>query len=320
MKNTVVHGDCRVEIEALGDNSVDLILTDPPYFLDGLNDNWDAEKLKAKKRGASVKSLPSGMKFDPQQGRAFQAFYEPIACQCFRVLKPGGFFLSFSQARLYHRMTAAMEDAGFDIRDMIGWTYEGQAKAFSQNHRIAKNKAMTSAEKAALIAELTGWKTPQLKPMIEPIALAQKPTIGTYVENWREFGVGLMNTNARLDAGKFPGNIISIAKPTKNEKGEFNSHLTVKPLRLIRHLIELFSREGAIVLDPFMGSGTTAVAAIETGRRFVGFERDPSHHAICRRRLNDAFEADLARTGRIVRRSRADMLVAANANVPGHAA
>lgn len=317
MKNSIVLSDCTIGLKSITSNSVDLILTDPPYFLDGLdgtNDNWT--DANAKKRGKTV-NLPSGMKFDPEQGRDLQKFYEPIARECFRVLKPGGFFLSFSQARLYGRMAVAVEDAGFYLRDMIGWTYEGQAKAFSQDHIIRKSKRLSDAEKVALAVELAGWKTPQLKPMIEPIALAQKPARGTLVENWQAYGVGLMNTNARIDGDKFPGNIISVAKPTKGEKGDFNAHLTVKPLRLIRHLIELYARPGAVVLDPFMGSGTTAVAAIETGRHFIGFEQHPIHHAICRRRMNDAFDAVCRETGKISRRSRADMLVASTSNGPG---
>ena len=78
----------------------------------------------------------------------------------FRVLKPCGFCIVFSQARLYHRMAMSLDLAEFEIRDMLTWKYEEQAKAFSQSHFIKKDKNQTR------IKELEGYKTPQLKPMV----------------------------------------------------------------------------------------------------------------------------------------------------------
>lgn len=264
--------------------SVHLVITDPPYFIDGMGDDWDRQALndKAVKAGV-VGSLPVGMKFDPAQGRRFQAFMRDISDEVMRVLKPGGFFIAFTQARLYHRLAIAAEDAGFEIRDMMGWTYEGQAKAFSQDHFIRKMK-ISDAEKEAMIASLGGRKTPQLKPQIEPMILAQKPRDGTFVENWLTHETGLVDVNQSLD-GKFPGQLMKVAKPGKAEKGEFNDHLTVKPVRLIEHLIRLFSAEGQVVLDPFLGSGSHGVAARRVGRRFIGFEIDCHHASIAHRRL-----------------------------------
>ena len=257
--------------------SIHLIVTDPPYFIDGMGDDWDntALQIKAAKAGV-IGSLPVGMKFDPAQGKSFQRFMEQVSLEAFRVLKPGGFFISFSQARLYHRLGVAVEDAGFEIRDMLGWVYEGQAKAFSQEHFVRKNKALTPAEKESIIHRLAGRKTPQLKPCIEPMTLAQKPRSGTFVENWLEYETGLVDTSQSLD-DKFPGNLMQVPKPTRKEKGEGNSHLTVKPVLLIEHLIRLFSKEGQIVLDPFTGSGSHGLAAVSSGRNFLGFELERIH-------------------------------------------
>ncbi len=227
------------------------------------------------------------MQFNPQQGKDFQAFMEPFSIEAMRVLKPGGFFLSFSQARLYHRMAVAVEDAGFEIRDMMAWKYSGQAKAFSMDHFIRKRKDLTEKAKNTLIKELAGWKTPQLRPMLEPIVMAQKPKTGTFVENWVAHETGLINVNARLD-DKFPGNILEIAKPTKEEKGAENEHLTVKPVKLMEHLINLCTKENQIVLDAFMGSGTTGVAALKLKRKFIGFEIDKDYFAIARNRIEGA--------------------------------
>ncbi|UEC01940.1 DNA-methyltransferase [Burkholderia vietnamiensis] len=282
-------GNALDEMRKIPDASVHLIATDPPYFIDGMGSDWNKTSLRTRTDKAGVVgSLPVGMKFDPAQARAFQEFMEPIAKEAFRILKPGGFFIAFSQARLYHRLAVAAEDAGFEIRDMLAWHYEGQAKAFSMNHFIAKMK-ISDADKQRLIDSIGGRKTPQLKPQMEPMVMAQKPRVGTFVENWKQFETGLVDTTASLD-GKFPGNVMDVAKPSRDEKGAGNEHLTVKPVLLMEHLIRLFSIPGQVVLDPFLGSGTTGVAAINTGREFIGVEIDPDYARIASKRIAAARE------------------------------
>ena len=78
------------------------------------------------------------------------------------------------------------------------------------------------------------------------------------------------------------------AKASRSERGEGNDHCTVKPLALMRYLVRLVTRKGGIVLDPFMGSGTTGVAAIQEGMNFVGIERDPHYFDIAKSRVNAA--------------------------------
>src|SRR5690606_19844619 len=108
---------------------------------------------------------------------------------------------------------------------------------------------------------------------------------GTFVQNWAAHNTGLVDTSATLD-GKFPGNVMSVPKPTRQEKGPGNEHLTVKPVRLMEHLINLFSAPGQLVVDPFLGSGTTGVAAINTGRDFLGVEIDPAYAEIASKRIS----------------------------------
>lgn len=281
------HGNSLTLLKEIPNESIHLIVTDPPYFIDGMGDEWDNTALQNKTAKAGViGSLPVGMKFDPAQGKNFQRFMEQVSLEAFRVLKPGGFFISFSQARLYHRLGVAVEDAGFEIRDMLGWVYEGQAKAFSQEHFVRKNNALTASEKASIIQRLAGRKTPQLKPCIEPMTLAQKPRIGTFVENWLEHETGLVDTSQSLD-GKFPGNLMQVPKPSKRERGTGNTHLTVKPIALVEHLVRLFSKEGQKVLDPFVGSGSHGVAAIKAGRDFLGFELERIHLRTAANRLRE---------------------------------
>lgn len=280
--------DCRSGLKNIPDNSIDFIVTDPPYFIDGMDNNWDDKKLCKRVKPGIIGGLPCGMKFNRAQGEHLQNFMEPIACEFMRILKPGGFCVVFSQGRLYHRMAIAMDLAGFEIRDLLGWKYEGQAKAFSQDHFIKKDKTMTDAEKAKLIAELNGWKTPQLKPQIEPMVLAQKPKDGTFIENWKKWGVGLVNTKETLD-GMFPGTIMSVSKKVRhNETDKKINHMTVKPVCLISHLIKLFTRPGQTVLDPFLGSGSHGVAAIENKRNFIGFEIEKKYFDIAKNRIEKA--------------------------------
>ncbi len=286
----ICHGDALEKLKQIQSCSVDCVITDPPYFIDGMGNEWDVDTLKTKTKKASIiASLPVGMKFDPKQGKELQKFIEDISKEAYRILKPGGFYLSFSQGRLYHRMAVAIEDCGFEIRDMLIWKREGQAKAFSQDHFVRKMK-IDEDEKQRIIAELGGRKTPQLKGQSEPIVLAQKPKDGTFVDNWLKFGVGLVDTNVSLD-GKFPGTIMTVEKPKAKEREV--KHFTVKPVLLMEHLIKLFSREGAIICDPFLGSGTTAVACINTNRKFVGCELNKEYFEASKARVVKTLEERL---------------------------
>lgn len=267
--------DCRIGMKQLGENTVSLVLTDPPYFIDGMGADWDTKKLTARVKDGVVGSLPAGMKFSVDQGRELQQFLTPIAEEWMRVIRPGGFCLVFSQNRLVHRAAIALEDAGFEIRDVLLWRYEGQAKAFTQEHFVRKRK-LTVEEKDRLIRKLGGRKTPQLKPQGEMIVLGQAPREGTFVDNWDKWETGLIDVkNPLIGAEQFPGTVIPAKKPRKRY-----GHMTAKPVDLLQHLIRIFSAPGALVLDSFAGSGSTGVAAKIEGRAFIGYEVEPDM-AIC---------------------------------------
>lgn len=293
--------DCIEGMKKIPNNSIDMVCTDPPYFLDGLDNDWRKEKLDKKGSSHVIGNLPKGMKFDRNQSKKFYEFYEIVAKEIFRILKPGGVFISFSSPRLYHSMTMAIEESGFEIRDMLGWIYtQSQVKAFSQNHIIDNDKNMTVEQKEDLKKLCNQWKTPQLKPAIEPMCLAVKPIEGRYIDNFQKYGTGLMNTSdeTKVGEGYFPSNIVVtqddigetmekvflVQKPSKKEKGDFNTHLSVKPVSLISHVIKLFTKEGAVILDPFMGSGTTAVACLLYNRNYIGFEINEEYIKIAEKR------------------------------------
>ena len=228
--------------------------------------------------------LPVGMKFDPRQGRALQAFIKRAGAAALPAMKPGAFAVVFSQPRLAHRMASGLEDAGFDIRDLYAWrfTRRAQAKAFTMDHFVDRMDR-PAAERDAIKRRLAGRKTPQLRPQFEAMILAQKPREGTFVDNWLAHETGLVDTAATLD-GAAPATVMTVEKPPRER---FNGHLTVKPLALVEHLIRLFSLPGQTVLDPFLGSGTTALAAARAGRACVGIEIDADYLAIARRRLGE---------------------------------
>ena len=285
----------------LKENSIDVIITDPPYFLDKMDNNWDYEKVSSKKYLQTVQSLPAGMKFDKEQGKKFYDWYLKVSEGLFRVLKPGGFFFSFSSPRLYHRMTCAVDDAGFEIRDMFMWLYtQNQPKAMSINHFIDKME-VSFDKKEQIKNDFSGWKTPQIKSCFEPIVMAQKPTVRTYLDNMLEHEIGLMNTNIKIGENMHPANVFStdfindtvdkaflISKPKKKEKGEYNDHKTVKPIAICEYLINLTAfSDNAIIFDPFSGSGTTVVAAKKLGKQFIGVDINSKYVEIANMRLEE---------------------------------
>jgi site-specific DNA-methyltransferase (adenine-specific) len=142
----LILGDCLEKLKELPDNSVDSIVTDPPYGLGFMNKEWDSpEKLKknlehhkqkTEDRGkASFSPLPFERYGGKKEGQWFQEWCEEWGRECLRVLKPGGHMLSFSAPRMYHRMTTGLEDAGFQIRDQIMWVF---GSGFPKSHNIGK--------------------------------------------------------------------------------------------------------------------------------------------------------------------------------------
>ncbi len=135
-------GDCLEVMRGMADNSVDAIVTDPPYGLSFMGKRWDCH-------------VPS----------------TDIWAQCLRVLKPGGHLLAFAGTRTQHRMAVRIEDAGFEIRDMIAWVY---GSGFPKSHNGE-------------------WGGTALKPALEPITVARKPLVGTVAANWQQHGTGGLN-------------------------------------------------------------------------------------------------------------------------------
>ena len=207
------NGDCLEVLKNIEDNSVDLILTDPPYELNFMGKKWDNTGI---------------------------AFNVEVWKEAYRVLKPGGYCMAFSGSRTYHRMAVAIEDAGFEIKDMIEWIYstgfpkaldiskaidkklgkereiigekmrpDGRTMAQTQPNgfvpqftdcKTNKINAFITAPASDLAKQYEGYKT-QLKPAHEPICLAMKPlSEKNFAENVMKWGTGGLN----IDGTRIP--------------------------------------------------------------------------------------------------------------------
>lgn len=163
----ILNFDCRVGMAMYPDGYFDSIVTDPPYELGFMGKKWDA----------------TGIAFNIEVWR-----------EALRVLKPGGHLLAFSGTRTQHRMVCAIEDAGFEIRDQIGWAYgTGFPKSLDVSKAIdAAGEVIVTAPATVAAAQWQGWGT-ALKPAWEPICVARKPLIGTVAANVLAHGVGGLN-------------------------------------------------------------------------------------------------------------------------------
>jgi site-specific DNA-methyltransferase (adenine-specific) len=194
------HGDCLEILRGMPDASVDAVVTDPPYGLSFMGKRWDYDVPAAE-----------------------------VWTECLRVLKPGGHLLAFAGTRTQHRMAVRIEDAGFEIRDMIAWVYgSGFPKSLDVSKAIDKAAGaersvvghrfpsgsgvagtaardstgshiwtgeLTSAEPITAAArQWQGWGT-ALKPAMEPITVARKPLAGTAAATVLEHGTGALNVD-----------------------------------------------------------------------------------------------------------------------------
>jgi site-specific DNA-methyltransferase (adenine-specific) len=229
---SLVQGDCLKVLKQLEACSVDSVVTDPPYGIAFMGKDWDSFRATNEAKSQVVKGLGTGMRMTTaQENRDYQEWCREWAEECFRVLKPGGWLLSFGGTRMYHRLAAGIEDANFELRDTIAWVYgSGFPKSMNVGKAIDKaagaerevvggsstlcpdfpgpckghptangslgggvmRHAVKSAPATAEAAQWEGWGT-ALKPALEPITLARKPLTGTVAANVLKHGTGALN-------------------------------------------------------------------------------------------------------------------------------
>lgn len=324
----LIHGDSLEIRDYLEPESIDAVVTDPPYGLSFMGKEWDH-------------GVP-GVEF--WQGVSY-------------AMKPGAHLLAFGGTRTYHRLTCAIEDSGLEIRDCVMWVYgSGMPKGHNlKGDHAGWGTALKPAWEPIIVAR---------KPLAGTVAtnvaehgtgalnidvcrvpgVAQKP--GGKICSKRNF-TSLKDPEFRLvDApepnpeGRWPANVIHdgsdevldalppveasrdhdrkhsarsspslgvfgahvgqghrdsgsaarffyCAKASKKERGA-NSHPTVKPIALMRYLCRLITPPGGLVLDPFMGSGSTGLAAAAEGFGFIGIEQNKEYLDIAKERLESA--------------------------------
>lgn len=289
----VTTGNCVVELTRIPCESVHLIASDIPYGIafddwDVLHDNTNSALLGSspaqKSAGAIFKSrgkpINGWSEADRQIPKQYQDWVSSWASDWLRILKPGASAFIFAGRRFSHRCICAMEDAGFSLKDMLAWERPRAA------HRAQRLSEVFKRRGDLLCAERwKGWKLGNLRPTFEPILWFVKPyTIGgTIADNMQQHGVGAYNDEAFARYSERSENVLRIGPAP----GEGGLHPTQKPVRLMQALIELASERGQVVLDPFAGSGTTAVAAALIDRHFIAMEQDEKFASVARQRLVD---------------------------------
>src|SRR5699024_8811683 len=149
----IIHGDCLEELKKLEDNSVDAVVTDPPYGLSNTKPQQVADVLKAWVTGDTV-SVPA--KRGGFMGKDWGSFVPPPAVweECMRVLKPGGHMAVFAGARTQDLMGLSIRLAGFEIRDTLGWVYgSGFPKSMDISKAIDKGQGLSRSR----AYEFTEW-------------------------------------------------------------------------------------------------------------------------------------------------------------------
>lgn len=339
MKFELLNGDCLEALKTLESNSVDSLVTDPPAGISFMGKEWDSDKGG---RDGWIKWMSEVMR------------------ECLRVMKPGAHGLVWAIPRTSHWTAAALEDAGFEIRDVITHLFgQGFPKSLDISKAIDKaagaereliginpnarpNSQRTysldgksknfSIEVKPITAPATdeakqwnGWGT-ALKPASEHWILVRKPcsekTVAANVLEWKTGGINIdasrISTKENTQ-GRFPANLVLshsehctddqcdiecaikaldeqsgqsasrffyCAKISTSERGAGNNHPTVKPKKLMSYLCKLITPPGGVVLDPFMGSGSTGIAASADGFGFIGIEREPDYFKIAQKRIN----------------------------------
>lgn len=311
--NRIINIDCLVGMKEIPDNSIDVIITDPPYGISFMGKKWDYELPKVE-----------------------------TWIEANRILKEGGYLLCFASAKTYHRMAVNIEDAGFEIRDQIMWIYGSGFPKSKSNLKPAHEPICVARKKGKLFnLNIDDCRIEYRDEQDFKLATSERPT---QYDRGNIFNGSIQDRTVRGDKrGRFPANIIfdenaaqeldeqtgclnksvrqqgSIRK--KNPDGIYNTlgafkalpkesyndfggasrffyiakaspserknnpHPTVKPIKLISHLIKLYSSEGETVVDLFGGSGTTALSCIDTGRKYLLYEKEIEYVEIANKRI-----------------------------------
>lgn len=258
----LINNDSLIELDKFSDNSIDAIITDPPYGITHLDKEFDSEVLEktAKSGGIFAGMVMGGMKFDNNQNKQTHDFLLSFFKKSLRVLKPGAFYIVFSQGRLVAGVINALIDAGFEVREQMFWRKPS-----------AKPNQQTPWKKTSKDKDFTDRVIFGPGKVIEPFIVAQKPIEGSYSVNYLKYHTGLVNKELATTT------VFEEAAPDKEEKKNI-THPTVKPIKLMERIVETFTEEGQTILDIFNGSGSTGIAALNKNRHYIGIEINKKYY------------------------------------------
>lgn len=236
-KNKLIKGDCLSTMKKMSDNSVDLILTDPPYNIGKFMQNRQANLNRMR----------------------------------------GNFFVG----------------AGWDNGDYTEWI-KNMSLFFQEAHRILKKKGTLLTFMSALkvesivdVADAAGfyYKTTGIWHKTNPMPRNMNLHFVNSNESWIYF-INDGKTGTFNNEGKLELDFVQTSVTPASEK-KYGNHPTQKPVKLMKHFVKLLSNEGDVVLDPFMGSGSTGVAASDMNRKFIGIELSSQYFDIATKRMKN---------------------------------
>ena len=278
-------GDCLELMKTIPDGSVDVVVSDIPYGIDYaqwdvLHNNTNSALLgaspaqeKSKLFKARGKPLNGWSEADKQKGLEFQQWCKSWLKEIYRITKPCSPILIMCGRQLQHRFTCVAEDVGFVFKDYLTW--DKQQAPF----RAQRVNCVLQQRNISVVSE--NIRLGNLAPQCEPIVWIFKPyQVGTTVTD-----CFIANKLGCFDSSILKTNLLPVKSKITNKQ-----HETQKPVALMETLIKLVSFEEHVVLDMFMGSGSTGVACVNTNRNFIGVELDDNYFNIAEKRIKEALD------------------------------
>jgi DNA modification methylase len=270
MRYRIYLTDAFAWLEAREENSIHAIVTDPPY---GLKEYTDIEKAKLRNGRGGVWRIPpsfDGCKrsplprftiLDEADISALRSFFTKFAKHAMRVLVPGGHIMIATNPLLSHCVYIPIMDAGFEKRGEIirlVQTLRGGDRPKNAHQEFHDVSVMPRS----------GW---------EPWGLFRKPCEGRVQDNLRKWGTG----GLRRVSGKNPFRDVIQSAPTRSEERKIASHPSLKPQAFMRQIVRASLPLGCgVILDPYMGAGSTIAAAEAVGYSSIGIEKDSAYYSL----------------------------------------
>lgn len=311
-KYSIYHQSCY-GLSPLQDSSIDALITDPPYGISYQNNYWDRDMPDKKIWEDCLRVMKPG-----GYGLVFSSVR--LMHRMMVALEDAGFIIKDVLFWAFLNGMPKSRDVALDIDKEVGvesektgtYTYvQGYVKGGAEDYKAkgAKHKLKAASPQAA---KYRGAGL-GIKPAYEPVILIQKKiTEKSVAKNILKWGTGALNLeDTRMPyaqgedkvghnphpLGRVTPNILRtdafddgydkffLVPKVRQYADHFNDHPTLKPVALMSHLVKLVTFENSMVLDPFMGSGSTGLAAVALNRKFIGYELEKAYFNIAVKRL-----------------------------------